>query len=85
MTADLEALRGRVLQLLQDERRAMHTGEIAARLGVPTHQVQSAMHVPLQRGTAWFHSSEGYSLPPAGRAATPDDGKQQRLGLRGGN
>lgn len=66
-STELDELRARVIALLEQERRALHTGEIAVRLGVATHQVHTAMHVPLQRGQAWFHSSEGYSLPPASR------------------
>lgn len=67
-SAQLEDLRDRIMDLLKREGRAMHTGEIAGRLSALTHQVHTAMHVPLQRGVAWFHSSQGYSLPPANRA-----------------
>jgi hypothetical protein len=66
---ELEELRDRIMDLLKREGRAIHTGEIATRLGALTHQVHGAMHVPLQRGVAWFHSSEGYSLPTPDRVA----------------
>lgn len=78
-TADqqaLEQLRDRVMQLLERENRAMHTGELAVRLGTVTHQIHTAMHVPLQRGLAWFHSSEGYSLPPRERAPASSERQQ---------
>jgi hypothetical protein len=74
---ELEELRDRIMDLLKRESRAMHTGEIAGRLSALTHQVHTAMHVPLQRGVAWFHSSEGYSLPPADRNDAAAD--QERL------
>lgn len=73
MTFELESLRDRVLQLLEQERRAMHTGEIAGRLGVLTHEVHSAMHTALHRGLAWFRSSEGYGLPVRDPQRTADD------------
>lgn len=76
---DLDTLRDRALKLLEDERRAMHTGDMATRLGVPTHKVHGAMHVPLMRGRVWFSSSEGYSLAPLDRRTAGDDGSQQRI------
>lgn len=74
--AELEAIRTRVLQLLANEGRAIHTGEIAMRLQLPTHQIATAMHHPHQAGKVWFVSSEGWSLPPAA-TREPDD--QPRL------
>jgi hypothetical protein len=80
VTADaLIALRDRVKQLLRAEQRAMHTGDIAARLAVPTHQIHTAMHVPLQRGEVWFRSSEGYSLPKYDQQRPTDSDAQPRL------
>jgi hypothetical protein len=75
----LEALRGRVLDLLKREGHPIHTGEIAARLGVPTHMVHSAMHVPLQRREVWFHSSDGYSLPKP--VDTPRGSDERQTGI----
>jgi hypothetical protein len=77
VSGELDTVRERVMQLLKQEGRAMHTGEIAARLAIPTHQVHSAMHIPLQRREAWFASSKGYSLPPTDpRRVVADDSQQ---------
>lgn len=76
---ELETVRDRVFDLLRQEGRAMHTGDIAARLAVPTHLVHTAMHIPLQRGEAWFRSSEGYSLPPREINRRVDPESQPRL------
>jgi hypothetical protein len=72
-----EALAQRVIDLLASEGKPMHTGEIAALLGVYTHQVQTAMHHPCLTGRARFFSSEGYSVPPAPEKLRDD--KQERL------
>jgi hypothetical protein len=75
--AMLEETSKRVMELLAAEGRAMHGGDIAARLAVPTHMVHTSMHVPLQRGEAWFHASEGYSLPAREqRQPQADDGQR---------
>jgi predicted ArsR family transcriptional regulator len=79
LSAEIETARARVIELLRQERRAMHTGEIAARLGIPTHMVHQAMNVPLQRKDVWFHSSEGYSIPPPATIPRPTDDTQQRF------
>jgi hypothetical protein len=79
---ELESLRDQAMKLLEQEDRAMHTGEMGVRLCVATYKVHSALHAPLQRGLVLFHSSEGYSLPPRGRAASSDDGQ---MSLGGGD
>jgi hypothetical protein len=77
--SEIEADRARILDLLRREDRAMPAGEIAARLAIQTHKVLTAMHLPLQRGGAWFHPSDGYSLPPTTPQRVVVDEAQPRL------
>lgn len=74
---EIEAIRTRVLELLVSEGRAIHTGDLAVRLELPTHRIHTAMHHPLLAGKVWFVSSEGWSLPPA--ADKPASDSQERL------
>jgi hypothetical protein len=76
---DLEGTRARVIELLRHEGCAMHTGEIAVRIGVPTHLVHTCMHVPLQRFEVGFSSSEGYFLIAQEYRTAVDNGTQPRL------
>jgi hypothetical protein len=64
-TNPTEILRQRALERLAQEGRAIHTGTLAAQLGVPTHQVQLALHHPHQTGKVRFTSSDGWELMPA--------------------
>lgn len=81
MTNDgLDVLRAQIVQLLAHEKRAMHTGDIAVRLQLATHQVHSALHLPMMRLEVGFSSSEGYRLLVAEKRPSMDDGTQRSLG-----
>jgi hypothetical protein len=69
-------IRQRAIALLRTQKRAIHTGELATLLEVPTHQVQLALHEPLRDNAVRFSSSEGWDLvQPQALMQTRDGGQ----------
>lgn len=77
--AEFERLRQRAIQLLQQERRSMHTWELAMRLSATTHLMHSAMHIALMERQVSFLAAEGWDLVPQFTPAIPIDDGQQPL------
>jgi cytidylate kinase len=55
-------IRERALEILRREKRAIHSGELAQLLQVPTHQVHVVMQQPLVDRAVRFSSSEGWDI-----------------------
>ena len=74
----VETLRKRAVETLRREGRAMHTGELAMLLAVPTYMVHTALHQVQLANIVRLTSTQGWDLVEQRTPLfPPDDGQQQ--------